>query len=116
MSGLLGIAHFTFHEGRLDDFKRLSLRCMEVVQDRDTGTIRYEIYLTPDESAAVVIEEYVDVTALMEHGDHLGEELTAAILATGTVHGELLGDIDPDVRARFDGGPVRTFLPFLTQG
>jgi quinol monooxygenase YgiN len=116
MSGLLGIAHFTFDDGRVDEFKRLSRRCMEIVQDRDTGTLRYEIFLTPDESAAIVIEEYVDATALMEHGDHLGEELSAAILATGTVHGELLGDVDQDLRARLDGGPVRAFLPFLGLG
>ncbi|HEY8319750.1 MAG TPA: antibiotic biosynthesis monooxygenase [Amnibacterium sp.] len=112
---LLGIAHFTFHEGGADDFKRLSQRCMEIVQDRDTGTLRYEIFLTADESAAVVIEEYVDAVALMEHGDHLGEELSTAILATGEVHGELLGDLDPGVRARFDGSPVRTFVPFLAR-
>ena len=116
MSGLLGIAHFTFHEGRVEDFKRLSRRCMEIVQDRDTGTLRYEIFLTPDESAAVVIEEYVDAAALMEHGDHLGEELTAAILGTAEVHGELLGDLDQDARARFDGTPVRTFVPFPAHG
>ena len=116
MTGLLGIAHLTFHPGRVDEFKRLSRRCMEIVQDRDTGTLRYEIFLTPDESAAVVIEEYVDAVALMEHGDHLGEELSAAILATGTVHGELLGEVDPDLRARLEGGPVRAFVPFLALG
>lgn len=38
MSRLLGIARFSFHEGRVEEFKRLSVLCMQIVQERDTGT------------------------------------------------------------------------------
>lgn len=112
MGGLLGIAHFTFHEGRVDEFKRLSRQCMAIVQERDIGTLRYEIFLNSNESAAVVVEEYVDLAALEAHSAHIGDQLSASILATGTVHGEILGDLDGDVRARFEGGPVAPFAPF----
>src|SRR5262245_44530858 len=39
---LQGIARFTFHEGGLDEFERLSAECMEIVCEKDTGTLQYE--------------------------------------------------------------------------
>jgi quinol monooxygenase YgiN len=44
VSELLGIARFTFHEGKVDDFKRLSEQCMEIVRTKDNGTLHYDIY------------------------------------------------------------------------
>jgi hypothetical protein len=52
VSELLGIARFTFHEGKGDDFKRLSEQCMEIVRTKDNGTLQYDIYFNDDESEA----------------------------------------------------------------
>ena len=38
MSELQGIARFKFHEGKLEEFKRLSAQAMEIVRTKDTGT------------------------------------------------------------------------------
>ena len=111
---LLGIARFTFHAGKVDEFKRLSRECMAIVKEKDTGTLRYEIFFNADESEAMVIEEYVDVNALIEHGAHLGDELSSTILATASVHGEVLGQISPEFRTSLDGSPVQAFVPFLS--
>lgn len=56
VSEFLGIARFTFHEGKVDDFKRLSEQCMEIVRTKDNGTLQYDIYFNDDESEAIVIE------------------------------------------------------------
>jgi quinol monooxygenase YgiN len=113
---LLGIAHFRFHAGRVDEFRRLSEQCLEIVRTRDTGTLRYDIYPDADGSAATVVEEYRDEAALAEHSAHLGAELTRAVLATGDVHGELLGDVSPELLAELAGGPVRAFALALSLG
>lgn len=115
MSRLLGIARFTFHQGRVEEFKHLSLRCMQIVQESDTGTLRYDIFLNADESEALVIEEYADTAALMEHLAHIGEDLSAAILATASVQGELLGDLSEELIEQLRGGPVQPFAPFLSK-
>lgn len=115
MSSLLGIARFTFHPGRVEDFKRLSRECMRIVEELDRGTLRYEIFLNDDESQAMVIEEYVDEQALIEHSAHIGEELSSAIIATGTVYGELLGGLSDAFRAEMEGGPVQPFALFLSK-
>lgn len=50
MGELQGIARFTFHEGKVDEFKRLSALCLEIVRAKDTGTLQYETYFNDDES------------------------------------------------------------------
>lgn len=40
MSELQGIGRFKFHEaGKLEEFKRLSAQCMQIVWTKDTGTL-----------------------------------------------------------------------------
>jgi quinol monooxygenase YgiN len=113
VSELQGIARFKFHEGQLEEFKRLSAQCMEIVRTKDTGTLQYEIYFNDDQSECIVLERYRDSEALIEHAEHLGD-LGEAILRTGWVSGQLLGEPSADLRATLAGGEVRLFTPFLS--
>jgi quinol monooxygenase YgiN len=109
----MGIGRFALHEGRADDFERLSRQCMEIVREKDTGTLRYDIYLNADRTEAIVIEQYTDARALQEHLANIGPELMAAIAGTGELSGEVLGDLPSDLAAQLEDAPVRTFAPFL---
>ena len=111
MSELQGIARFNFHEGNLEEFKRLSTQAMEIVRTKDTGTLQYEIYFNDDQSQCIVLERYKDSEALTEHAAHLGD-LTEAILATGDVSVELLGEPGAELRANMAGSGVRLFTPY----
>jgi len=114
MSELQGIVRFKFYEGKLEEFKRLTAQAMEIVRTQDTGTLQYETYFNHDESEAMVLERYRDSQALLEHGEHISP-LMDAIIATGEVHGELLGDLSDELRANFsDDGPVQLFTPYLS--
>ncbi len=113
MGELQGIARFTFHEGKVDEFKRLSAKAMEIVRTKDTGTLQYDIYLNEDETEGMVLERYRDSEALIQHGAHLGD-LFAAILATGSVIGELLGDPSAKLKANLADGPVSLFAPYVS--
>ena len=112
MSELQGIVRFKFHEGKLEEFKRLSAQCMEIVRAKDTGTLQYDTYFNHDQSECIVLERFRDSEALIEHAAHIGD-LTEAILATGSVSGELLGEPNAEVRANLgEGGPVQLFTPY----
>ena len=111
MSELQGIVRFKFHEGKVEEFKRLSAQCLEIVRARDTGTLQYDTYFNEDESEALVLERFRDSDALIQHGEHLAH-LMAAILATGTCYGELLGEVSAEIRANLKGGPVQLFTPY----
>jgi quinol monooxygenase YgiN len=111
VSELQGIARFKFHEGQLEEFKRLAAQCMEIVRTKDTGTLRYDIYFNDGQSECIVHERYRDSEALIEHAAHLGD-LNAAIVATGLVSGELLGEPSTELRAKMADSEVRVFTPY----
>ena len=113
MSEIQGIARFKFHEGKVEEFKRLSAQFMEVVRAKDTGTLQFDIYFNDDESECIVLERYRDSAALIQHAANLGD-LMEATLATGTVSGELLGEPSAELRANLADAPVRLFTPFLS--
>ena len=58
VSELQGIARFKFHEGKLEEFKRLSAKCMQIVRTKNTRTLRYEIYVNDDQSECIILERY----------------------------------------------------------
>jgi quinol monooxygenase YgiN len=54
MSELQGIARFRIHEGKLDEFKRLSAQAMEIVRTKDSGTLQYDTYFNDDQTECMV--------------------------------------------------------------
>ncbi|MDX6565215.1 MAG: hypothetical protein QOE10_877 [Gaiellales bacterium] len=51
------------------------------------------------------------LAGVVEHGAHLGD-LETAIVATGWVSGELLGEPSAELRAKMAGSGVRLFTPY----
>jgi epsilon-lactone hydrolase len=113
LSEIQGVARFKFHEGKVEEFKRLSAQVMDIVRAQDTGTLQYEIYFNDDQSQCVVHERYRDSEAVIEHGAHVGH-LIEAIFATGSVSSELLGEPSAELTAIMAGSGVRLFRPFLS--
>jgi quinol monooxygenase YgiN len=113
VSELQGIARFKFDAGKVEEFKRLPAQCVEVVRAKDAGTLQYEIYFNDDQSEAILVERFRDSEALIEHTANLGD-VGGAVLSTGSVSGELLGDPSADLRAKLADGPVRLFTPFMS--
>ena len=113
MGELQGVSHFKFHEGEVEEFKRLAGECMQIARTKDTGTLQYEVFFSGDESECMVIERYTDSEALIEHATNLGE-LGEAIVATGLVSTALLGEPSADLRAKLAGSPIGLFTLFLS--
>jgi quinol monooxygenase YgiN len=109
---LQGIARYKIHEGKLEEFKRLSARCMEIVRTKDTGTLQYDIYFNDDQSGCIVLKRYRDSQALIEHFAHIGGDLMEAIVATGSLSGELLGEPSAELRAKIADSEVRLFTSY----
>ena len=110
---LIGIGRLKLHEGKLEEFKRLSAHVMEIVRTLDTGTLQFDIYFNDDQSECILIERYKDSAALMEHAAHVGD-IMAPIFATGTLSSEMLGVPSAQLTAMMTGSDVRLFMPFLT--
>jgi len=109
-SEILGIARFKIHEGKLEEYKRLSAKAMEIVRAREPGTLQYDTYFNDDESECVIIERYRDSDAAMEHAANLNEVSAAVLEAVTVVHGEVLGAASPELRRRLEGIKVPTLF------
>ena len=113
MNELLGIARFKFHEGKLEEYKRLSAKAMEIVRTKDTGTLQYDTYFNDDQSECMVIERYKDSEAAIEHAANLGHLFEAVLATVSVVHGELLGEPSAELRAKLAGSEVPVlFTPY----
>jgi len=106
VSELLGIGRFKFHEGKLEEFKRLSAQAMEIVRTKDTGTLQYDTYFNDDQSECIVIERYRDSEAAMEHAANLADVSAAVLAIVSVVHGELLGEPSAELRAKLADSEV----------
>ena len=113
MSELLGIVRFKFHEGKLEEFKRLSAQCMEIVRSKEPGTLQYDTYFNDDQTECITVERFKDSMALLEHGENLAD-LMDAILATGIVSGELLGEPSAELKAKLTDDQPKLFTPFMS--
>ena len=66
-------AQLKVREGELDGFKRQAAEMMRLTNELDTKTVRYDWFLSDDETECEVREAYVDANALIEHARHIGE-------------------------------------------
>ena len=113
VSELQGIARFKIHEGKLEEFKRLSAQAREIVRTKDTGTLQYDIYFNEDQSECVVLERFRDSEALVEHAENLGDLVEAILATVSVVHGELLGEPSAELRAKVAGSEIpHLFTPY----
>jgi quinol monooxygenase YgiN len=110
MSELLLIARLRIHDGKLDEFKRLAARCLELVRTKDTGTLEYVQYLNSDETECLVFERYRDSQAILDHQKNLADVL-GAIGQICSVSGEVCGTPSPELTEQLKGGPFQVYKP-----
>lgn len=100
------------HPGKLDEFKRIAADSISLAREKDTGTIRYDIFLNDNETEAVVYEEFANPAGRLEHLANLGGNV-AGMLAIVDMQAEVWSHSDPELRASTDGYDVKFFKPFL---
>ena len=66
-------AQLKVRDGELEGFKRQAAELMRLTSELDTQTVRYDWFLSDDETQCEVREAYVDADALIEHSQHIGE-------------------------------------------
>jgi quinol monooxygenase YgiN len=67
------MARLRVREGRLEGFKEQAAEMMRQTRDRDTRTLRYDWFLSPDGTECEVREGYSDADALIEHAHNVSE-------------------------------------------
>ena len=116
MGELLGIARFRFLEGRREEYLRLAEQADALVAANEPGTLQYDLFLNDDQTECMIVERYRDSEAAMEHAANVGHLFADVIATVSLVHGELLGDVSDELRAKLAGSeaPV-VFTPYRAE-
>lgn len=112
MSRFQAMVRLKIHHNKIDEFKRLATDSIRLSRERDTGTVRYDIFFNDDNTEAVVYEEFVSEDARLEHLTNLGDNV-AGMLAITDMRAEVWAHADPDLRALADGFDVEFYTPFI---
>ena len=54
-------------KGKLEEFKQLAAETIRLIHERDTGTLKYDIFISSDETECEIREEYKNSEAVLEH-------------------------------------------------
>ena len=75
MSKIEVSARMTVRKGKLDGFKQQAAECIRQTKEKDTKTLRYDWFLSTDETECEIREAYESSEGLVEHRMHIGEAL-----------------------------------------
>ncbi len=118
MSMLEVSARLKVRPGQLEGFKQQAAEIVRLARERDTGTLRYDWFLSSDGTQCEVREAYVSSDALIEHRMHIAEALDkmfAEFAEDHTVY--MFGDVSPELRemvnVRLAGKVKASFYSFF---
>lgn len=110
MSEIQAIAYLKIYEGKLDEFKSVADKCMQIVREKDTGTLQYDWFLSNDNSECQVIERYKDSDAVLDHMTNLGETL-GELLSLVDLSLTLYGNPSEKLMAATEGLEISFYKP-----
>ena len=66
------LTEFTITPGKVEEFKAIFQKLLEVVKEKEPNTLRYLCYFDKDQSKSFLVEEYPNAGALRAHITHVG--------------------------------------------
>lgn len=109
-------ARMTVRKGQLEMFKRQAAECIRQTKEKDTKTLRYDWFLSSDETECEIREAYESAEGLVEHRMHIGGALDklfreSADKHTVTVYGKPSPQLEEMAR-RMPQGSVKWYSFF----
>ncbi|NIM57312.1 MAG: hypothetical protein GTO15_22180 [Pseudomonas stutzeri] len=97
MNRLDVIARMQVRKGKLDGFKKQVAEIIRQVKEKDTGTLRYDWFLSNDTDVEI-LEAYVSSDAWIEHRKNIGEALDVLFSEYADNHNVLVfGEPSPEL-------------------
>ena len=98
MSKLQVSARMIIRKGKLEGFKRQAAECIRQTKEKDTKTIRYDWFLSSDETECEIREAYLISEGLIEHRMHIGGALSKLFNEFAFAHAvTVYGDPSPQL-------------------
>jgi len=96
-------------KGKLEEFKELATEIIRLSKEKDTGLLKYDIFISSDETESEIREEYKNSEALLEHMVNLRETLEEAFIDFPVDHVNIYGDPSPELLEAVKGMDIRLY-------
>lgn len=106
-------AIFKIPEGKLEEFKQLAIECVKLVKEKDTGALRYDWFISSDQTECEVREEYKSSEAVLQHMMNLGQILTKLSTEFPMDRLAVYGDPSPQLLEMTKGLNAKLYSFFL---
>ncbi|MDE3201956.1 MAG: antibiotic biosynthesis monooxygenase [Acidobacteriota bacterium] len=110
MSTIHVTARATIHAGKLEDFKALAAKCVELVCANEPGALEYSWYLNDAQTECVVCETYKDSDAVLAHIANVGKTL-AALGEVADWTFEICGEPSAELAQATAAMPLKVYRP-----
>lgn len=98
MDDLRIIVSCTITPEKTEEFKKTAKQLLTIVREKDSGTLRYDWFLTADGTNVKVQEDYKSSDAIISHMHNMGEHLEHIISLCSSVSIDILGNPSSQVR------------------
>jgi quinol monooxygenase YgiN len=96
-------------KGKLEEFKELATEIIRLSKEKDTGLLKYDIFISSDETESEIREEYKNSEALLEHMVNLRETLEKAFIDFPVDHVNIYGNPSPELLEAVKGMDIRLY-------
>lgn len=114
MSTIHVTARAAIHTGKLEDFKALAAKCVELVRANEPGAFEYSWYLNEVQTECVVCETYKDSEAVLAHIANVGQTL-AALGKVADWNFEICGEPSAALVQATAALPLKVYWPLLSK-
>ncbi|MFX1241560.1 MAG: hypothetical protein ACFFA7_09955 [Promethearchaeota archaeon] len=95
--------------GKLKEFKQLAAETIRVTHEKDTGTIKYDIFINSDETESEIRMVYENLEAFLEHSVNLSEILEKIYIDFPVDHVNIYGQPSPELLEALKGVDIRVY-------
>ncbi len=96
-------------EGKLEDFKQLAAELIKLAREKDTGTLKYDWFISSDQTECEIREEYKSSEASIEHMVNLGGTVTKFLNEFPLEHMKAYGDPSPQLLEMTKGLDIKVY-------
>ncbi len=102
MAETMLIVDIDIKPGQAEDFKAAARALFERTQS-EPGTLRYDYYISDDETRNINIEVFEDAAAFVAHNQHCASLVPALVAAGDIVRIDIVGDVSDALYAELEG-------------
>lgn len=102
MAETMLIVDIDIKPGKVDDFRAAAKALFERTQE-EPGTLRYEYFISDDETRNINVEVFEDAAAFVAHNQHCAPLVPALVAAGDIVRIDVVGDHSDELYAELEG-------------